>query len=162
MDLFGLKKSTDFPVAEGHGHPLADDRAWPGTPGVSHFDEPSPTRHCDGGRRSSRLCPTRQKRDSDEFANPGSQVLKIEILKSLRTKRAPGACPNPGPQKVHLDPGSQVLKVEVLKVPIVAEGHGHPLVYINSGSPCVTELGCASLADQARPGTLGLAHGLVA
>ncbi len=47
--------------------------------------------------------------------HPGLQVLKIEILKSLRTKRAPGACPNPGPQKVHLDPGSQVLKVEVLK-----------------------------------------------
>jgi len=90
--------------------------------------EPSPARHCDGGRRSSRSCPARQKRDSDESANLGSQVLKIEILRSLRTKRAPGAFPNPGPQKVHLDPGSQVLKVEVLKVPIVAEGHGHPLV----------------------------------
>jgi hypothetical protein len=47
--------------------------------------------------------------------HPGSQVLKIEILKSVRSKRAPGACLNPGPQKVHLDPGSQVLKVKVLK-----------------------------------------------
>jgi len=90
--------------------------------------EPSPTWHCDGGRRSSRSCLARQKWDSNESANPGSQVLKIEILKSLQTKRAPGACPNPGPQKVHMDPRSQVLKVEVLKVPIVAEGHGHPLV----------------------------------
>jgi len=45
MDLFGLKKSADFPVAEGHGHPLTDDRARPSTPGVSHFDESSPARH---------------------------------------------------------------------------------------------------------------------
>ena len=45
MDLFGLKKSTDFLVAEGHGHPLADDQARPGTPRVPHFDEPSPARH---------------------------------------------------------------------------------------------------------------------
>ncbi len=45
MDLFGLKKSTDFPVAEGHEHPLADDRAQPGTPRVSHFEEPNPAQH---------------------------------------------------------------------------------------------------------------------
>jgi len=56
-----------------------------------------------------------RQRQNSRSGHPRSQVLKIEILKSLRTKRAPGACLNPGPPKVHLDPRSQVLKVEVLK-----------------------------------------------
>jgi hypothetical protein len=34
--------------------------------------------------------------------------------------------------------------------------------FTTSVHPSVTELGCASPADRARPGTLGLAHGLVA
>jgi len=84
-----------------------------------------------GSVTDGRPGPARKKRDSEKkwdsdfdepgrarhgtVTEPGSQVLKIEILKSLRTKRAPGACPNPSPLKVHLDPGSQVLKVEVLK-----------------------------------------------
>jgi hypothetical protein len=36
------------------------------------------------------------------------------------------------------------------------------ILYINSLRAGVTELGCASPADRARPGTPGLAHGLVA
>jgi hypothetical protein len=34
--------------------------------------------------------------------------------------------------------------------------------FTTSVRPSVTELGCASPADRARPGTPGLAHGLVA
>ncbi len=39
---------------------------------------PSPARHCDGGRRSSRSGPARQKRDSDESANFSSAVATPE------------------------------------------------------------------------------------
>jgi hypothetical protein len=52
---------------------------------------PSPTWHCDGGRRSSRSGPARQKRDSDEFVNLSSTVA-IPELQAHQQDPLPSIC----------------------------------------------------------------------